>query len=186
MPAITTFSGLFLAKGKNDKQANLISIDCLTSFTPQLLVVLILIFVAIVMAIVYSHHQMKQKMENLSDVDVLFAREAIQNSVYSSNTTNTPLALIEAQSALSMIDMLIRRYKGAKQASEITGIDMQETLDTITEQRDRILQYLVEEYPKMLPRSDLIKYTGYVKKRQVSRNSGVAHFEPKDEEHMSV
>jgi hypothetical protein len=43
LPAITTFSGLFLAKGKNDKQANLISIDCLTSFTPQLLVVLILL-----------------------------------------------------------------------------------------------------------------------------------------------
>jgi hypothetical protein len=149
-----------------------------------LLAVLILIFVAIVTAIVYSHHQMKQKLEDASNVDVLFAREAIQNSVYASNTTNTALALVEIQTAWSMVDMLIRRYKGTKAASDIMGIDMKETFDTITEQRDNILQYLTHQYPKMLPKGDLVKYTGYFKARQASRNAGVPHFEPKDEEKL--
>jgi hypothetical protein len=43
LPAITTFSGLFLAKGKKDKQANFISTDCPASLIPQLLAVLILL-----------------------------------------------------------------------------------------------------------------------------------------------
>lgn len=151
-----------------------------------LLVVLILIFVTIVAAIVYSHHAMKQKWEDATGIDVLFAREAIQNSVYASNSTNIPLALLEVQSACAVVDMLCRRYKGVKNASEVTGIDMKETNEVLLEQRDKILQELVSKYPDMLPDGELIKYTGYIKKRQESKNAGVPHFDPKDEEQLGL
>lgn len=147
-----------------------------------LLLLVILVFITIVAAIVYNHHSMKSKWENATNIDVLFAREAIHNSVYASNTESELLALLEAQSAVTTIDLLNRRYSGANSTSNITGIDMQDAQTKIINQRDRIVQHLCDKYPNMLPRGELTRYTEYVRKRTESRKANVPHFDVKDSE----
>lgn len=144
-------------------------------------IILVLIFVCIVTAIIYSNHTMKVKWEEATNTDVRLVREAAEHSVRASNTTNPILALTEAVAAHRTVEMLVRRY-GIPRASELTGIDIGEMLQTLARQRDRVLQDIMETQSQLLPRGELKAYAGYVKERNQSRDSGVAHMDVDEKE----
>lgn len=137
-------------------------------------VILVLVFVCIVGAIIFSNHTMKVKWDDATNIDVRLVREAAEHSVRASNTTNALIALSEAVAAHRTMEILVRRY-GMQRASELCGIKCGEFLQTVALQRDRILQDITTEHPNMLPRGDLNAYAGFVKERNLSRESGVAH-----------
>ena len=88
---------------------------------------------------------------------------------------------MEAQAAHRTLDMLVRRY-GAHRASELTGVDTESMYQTVTLQRNHILQDLTSEHPNMLPKGDLLKYSGFVRDREESREAGVVHFDTLEEQ----
>lgn len=139
-----------------------------------LLVILVLFAVAVVTAVIYSSHNMKLKMEEASNIDVRLVREAADCSKTASNTENMPLALIEATKAQQTIKILLRRY-GPQRAQEITGRDLEQLLDVLQRQQDRILDHLVTEHPEMLPSSELIDYQEQLKERELNAEDGVVN-----------
>jgi hypothetical protein len=145
------------------------------------IVILVLVFVCIVSAIIFSHHTMKIKWEEATNIDVRLVREAAEHSVRASNTENIVLALTEATNAHRTIEIFVRRY-GTKRSSELSGIDIGEVLETMGRQRDHIMQDLTTSHPELLPKGELKHYAGFVKERDSSRNLGVTHFDVEEEE----
>lgn len=141
------------------------------------IVLIVLVFVCLVGAIIYSNHNMKVKWDESTNMDVRFIREAAEHSVRASNTSNEAIALKEAVSAYRTIELFVRRCNGVQRATELSRIDCGEMLRTLSLQCDRIMQDLTTKYPHMLPKGELLAHAGFVKERNLSRESGVAHIE---------
>lgn len=136
------------------------------------IMVVLLVFVCIITAIVYSHHSMKARLDEANATDVRIVNQAVEHSDRASNMKNTLLALLEAQDAMRTIEVLIQR-NGAQRESELTGVNVQELLDTFKRQRDKILDHLVSTHPEILPQTVLDKYSAFARARNDSRQ---AHF----------
>lgn len=148
------------------------------------LVVVVLVLLCLITTVIYNHHVMKSRWEEATGIDVRLIHEAAQHSVRASNLENPILALLEIQAAHRTLDVLIRRY-GIPRSTELTGVDTGVMLQTLVEQRLKILDHIWELYPDELPRSDLLHYAQFLKDRDASRHEGALHFENEEAEDES-
>ena len=136
------------------------------------LVVAVMLCAAMVAGVVYHHNQMTKQWEEATYLDVMLVREAAESSVVASNTHNPVVALLEAVQATKTLEVLVRRH-GLQRVTEASGVNVAEMITVLNEQRDHILQQLVQDQPQLMPAGLLNKYAGYVRDREVLRHDQV-------------
>ena len=102
----------------------------------------IIIFVVVVLSVCLHHHTMKQKLKNVSVVDIGLIRNASELSIEAANTINPIIALSHTIKAVNIMEVLHHRY-GTSNLEEISGVNTIEILHILISQRDRILNDLL-------------------------------------------
>lgn len=103
------------------------------------LVLLVLVFVC---GLCLHHHTISQRLNEASKHDVTIVRQSADKSYKAAHLDDPILAFEMATEARSEITCLQRRY-GNKIASDLTNTDIQDLVNTITNQCDRIKQEMM-------------------------------------------
>lgn len=99
--------------------------------------------------IVFNNNQLRKTSQQAVDVDLTLLREAIDYSIYASSTTSPLVALDQLTHALTIVQLLQRRY-GVHQLDERSSLDTVELREKWYEQKLRILKTLSEKHPDVL------------------------------------
>lgn len=120
-------------------------------------VILVLISVVIVCGLCLHHQAMKRRLRVTVEQDRDLVRKSAESSIMASNTVNPIIALTEVTKAVQIVEGLHGRY-GPDVASEISGIDTRDLLMVVQNQKDRILQDVMEHNRSFLPPHPLNKH----------------------------
>lgn len=125
----------------------------------ELFIVLVVILMAIGLCL--HHHTLKKKLHRTNEEDSELIREAAQRSIAASNSVNPVVALVDASRAVQIIEGLHLRY-GPDQASEFTETDTRDMLRVLNKQKEKIMQQILRENPRLAPVHPLSEHAGFV------------------------
>jgi hypothetical protein len=124
-------------------------------------VFLVLVVIILVIGLCLHHYSMKKKLAKTTEQDCAFVRASAEHSIMASNTVNPVIALTEVTKAVQIIECLHDRY-GPETSSDITNIDTVEMLNVLQNQKERVLQDVMQQNPNFLPNHPLNQEAGFV------------------------
>lgn len=122
--------------------------------------VLIVLVVLLLLSLMLYHQQTQDKLCKLGRHDSDAVRVAAECSLLASNSVSPVIALQESTKAVHTLELLLRRF-GPEGARAVTGIDVQDMLDTLQTQKEHILQSLFREQPALMPEHPYLVESGY-------------------------
>jgi len=124
--------------------------------------VIFILAIVIVIGIILSHHMMKQKLFVLQDFDARMIKKSINRVIGARALDRSELLLnlVETSKAeQTLLDLIERR--NSSQAEDFSGIDINESLQIASQQKQKILSHLLNYYPELKSKHELASKIGF-------------------------
>ena len=108
------------------------------------------------------HYQLKKEINKSSEYIGDEIHKAAEHSIMASNTINPIISLVEVTRAVQIIESVHEKF-GYNKSSKTANTDTEEMLRILREQKDKILQDVVDRNPEFMPVHPLSAEAGFAK-----------------------